>query len=117
QIPACVPLPEEICLLTRCEPRLARARGRLDQHAQVKHVCELRARGIRAVEQDDRFRGTLGRGPLRGIGAVTARTSQKVEGIPTRCSPSPQWLDRFTFQAAPIYGICRALLWRAPVPF
>src|SRR2546430_743767 len=89
----------------------------LDLSVLVKNVCELRSRGIRAVEQDDRVRGTLGRGPLQGIGAVTARTSQKVEGIPTRCSPSPQWLDRFTFQAAPIYGICRALHWRATVPF
>src|SRR6266404_5763588 len=117
-IPAGVPLPEKMCLLTRCEPRLARARGRLDQHAEVKNVRELRSRIICAVEQNDTFRGTLGRSRLQGIGAVTARTSQKVEGIPTRYAPSPHWLDRFAFQPAPVNAIRRpfALACGDPIP-
>ena len=59
----------------------------------------------------------LGRSLLQWIGAVTARTSQKVEGIPTRRATRPQWLDRFAFQATPVQRICRPLLWRAAIPF
>src|SRR5712664_210562 len=94
-IPASVPLPEEVCGLTRCEPRLPRARGRLDQHAEVKNVSELRSRGVCTVEQQDRFRGKLGRNPLQWIRAVIARTRQKIEGKPTRGATRPQRLDRF----------------------
>src|SRR2546426_4175587 len=117
EIPAGVPLPEELRRLTRCKPCIARGRGRLDQHAEVNEVCELRPRGICAVEQHDRFRGKVGRSPSQGIGAVAAWTSQEIEGIPTRGTTSPQWLYRFAFQPAPVYGICRSLFRRAAVPF
>src|SRR5258708_604073 len=99
-----------MCRLSGCEPRLARGRGRLDQHAEVKNVCELGSRGICAVEQHDRFRGALRWSPSQGIGAVTPPTSQEVEGIPTGRATCPHWLDRFAFQPAPVYGVCRPLL-------
>src|SRR6266851_5894472 len=105
QIPAGVPLAKEIRCLTRREPRLARGRGSLDQHADVKNVCKLRSCGICAVEQHDRFRAKLGRSPVQGICSVTSGTSQEVEGIPTRQATHPQRLDRFAFQPAPIYGV------------
>src|SRR5207244_270408 len=70
-----------------------------------------------ALELRARLRSTLGRRPLRRIGAVTTRTGREVEGMPTRRTTRPQRLERFAFQPAPVYGICRPLRWRAAVPF
>src|SRR5215472_1242352 len=110
-------MPQEIRGLARREPRFARGWSRLDEHGEVQNVFELWSRRVRAVQQHEWFRGTLGRGPLQRIGPIAARASEEVEGMPTRYTTCPQWLDRLALQPLPVYRICRALLWRAALPF